>query len=110
MDIRVETLNNYDEILNIVDRLKKELIIKDLKLSQVMDDMRSVKAENEEKNAILRLLQEKSSEMSNGFEDNNMGGILDYSQNNNELYEGKSLIVEHINHLEESNGRRCRVL
>jgi len=103
MDIRVETLNNYDEILNIVDRLKEELIIKDLKLSQVMDDMRSIKAENEEKNVILQLLQEKYSEITNEFVDNNMGGILDYSQNNNELYEGKLLIVEHINHLEESN-------
>lgn len=111
-DIRVKTLNDYDEMLNYMDRFNEEVRIKDLKLSQAMDDMNSIKAENEEKNHIIQLLQEHIIEFSNEF-DNKMNGVFhNDSQDNNELHEGKSLILEHINQLEEFNvfdTEKCRL-
>lgn len=102
MDIRVKTLNNYDEILNSIDLFTEELYIKNLKISQLMDDLCSVKAENEEKNGIIQLLKDKSSKYSNEYVDKNLDDRLDCSQYDNELYEGKLLISEQINQLVES--------
>ncbi|XP_060850106.1 girdin homolog [Rhopalosiphum padi] len=100
MNIRVKTLNNYDEILNSVDKLKEELHIKDLKISQLKDEIYSM---NEEKNIQLHLLRENLSEFPKELIDENYDGTFDNLQNNNELYEGKMLITEQINQIQGSS-------
>ncbi|CAI6362472.1 unnamed protein product [Macrosiphum euphorbiae] len=39
MNIRVKTLNNYDEVLQSLEKLKEKLYIKDLKISQLKDEL-----------------------------------------------------------------------
>lgn len=98
-NIRVKTLLFYDAILNSLDKLKDELLIKNLKISQLMDDLSSVKAENEKKNSIIQLMQERHTELKGNFLDSRSNGINE----NDELYEGKFLIAEQINQLEGNN-------
>uniref|UniRef100_A0A2S2N7Q7 Uncharacterized protein n=1 Tax=Schizaphis graminum TaxID=13262 RepID=A0A2S2N7Q7_SCHGA len=100
MNIRVKTLNNYDEILNSVEKLKVELYIKDLKISQLKDKIYSM---NEEKNIQLHSLRENLSEFPKELIDENFDGTFDNLQNNNELYEGKILITEQINQIQGSS-------
>jgi len=90
-------LSNYDEILQSVEKLKEELYIKDLKISQLNDDIFSI---NEEKNIQLQVLHENLAEFPEKCMDQSVHGALDSSQNNNELYEGKMLIAEHINQIQ----------
>lgn len=101
INIRVNALNNYDEILNKIDKFKEELIIKDLKISQLKMDINSIKVKNTKYKDGVQLVQ--CSEFSNESLDKNFNSSLDDSQSYNELYEGKMLIVEEINQLEESN-------
>lgn len=89
---------NFDDILNHLERFKEELFIKDLKFSQLMDDMNMIKAENEKKNDIIQLLQDKYSEYSNELLDVNINSEF-YDSQKNEIYEGKLLIVEQIKQL-----------
>ncbi|XP_025195026.1 centrosomal protein of 63 kDa-like [Melanaphis sacchari] len=98
MNIRVKTLSNYDEILHNVEKLKEELYIKDLKISQLKDEIYSV---NKEQNTVvpLQLLHENLSEFPKELIDE-FHGTFDNSQNNNELYEGKMLIAEQINQIQ----------
>lgn len=99
MNIRVKTLNNYDEILHGVEKLKEELYIKDLKISQLKDDMYTI---NEEKNIQLQQLRENVSEFSKEFINENFHGAFKSPEYKNELYEGKMLITEKINQIQES--------
>lgn len=100
-NIRTTISNNYDDILNDLERFKDELFIKDLRFSQLMDDMCLIKAENEEKNCTIQMLQEKYSEFAHEYIDVNLKCAFDDSQNT-ELYEGKLLILEQINQLNGS--------
>lgn len=101
INICVKTLNNYDEILSFIDKFKEELYIKNLKISQLLDDLCLIKAENKEKNDFTCLLQKQNSDFSHKFVDKSLINILDHnSQHNNELYKGKMLIIEQINQLE----------
>ncbi|KAL4108254.1 hypothetical protein QTP88_018485 [Uroleucon formosanum] len=93
MNIRVKTLNNYNEILRCIEKLKEELYIKDLKISQLEDEIYSI---NKEKNIQLQLLHENVFK----FPDQNFHSAFDYTQNNNELYESKMLIVKQINQIQ----------
>lgn len=97
MDIREITLNNYDEILQSVEKFKEELYIKDLKISQLNDDLRSI---NEEKNIQLQLLHDNLADFPEKCIDQNVNGAFECS--NNELYEGKMLIAEQINQIQGS--------
>lgn len=99
-DMRVETLNNYNEILNTIDKFKDEILIKNLKISQLMDDKRLIQAENEKNNGILQLLQKNFPGFSNELIDFHLEDTSNDSLKNNELYKGKSLIAEQINQLE----------
>lgn len=97
-----ETISkNFDDIFNHLERFKEELFIKDLKFSQLIDDMYLIKAENEEKDGIIKLLQEKYSEYSNELIDVNINSDFNDSQKS-EIYEGKLLIVEQIKQLNGS--------
>lgn len=98
-NIRVKTLLFYDAILNSLDKFKDELLIKNLKISQLMDDVNTIKAENEKKNCIIQLLREQHSEPNHELLDTKSNGV----NKNDELYEGKRLIAEQINQLEENN-------
>lgn len=98
-NIRIKTLQFYDAILNSLDKLKDELLIKNLKVSQLMDDISSIKAENEKKNDIIQLLREQHSAPNYEQLDTKFNGV----NKNDELYEGKLLIAEQINQLEENN-------
>jgi len=106
-------LSNYDEILQSVEKLKEELYIKDLKISQLKDDICSI---NEEKNIQLQVLHENLAEFPEKFIDQSVHGAFDCSQNNNELYEGKMLIAEHINQIqgttdfESENHKLCDLI
>lgn len=102
-NIRVETLSNYDEILHSVDKFKEELFIKDLKIAQLMDDMRLTNKDNEEKNCIIQLLRENCTKFPNELVYKNFNGAFDCSQNNNELYESKLLIADQINQIQGSS-------
>jgi len=97
MNIRVKTLNNYDEILHSVDKLKEEMYIKDLKISQLKDEICSI---NEERDLQLQLLRENLTEFP---KHHNLDDEFDYSQINNELHEGKMLIAEQINQIQGSS-------
>ncbi|XP_060874151.1 centrosomal protein of 112 kDa-like [Metopolophium dirhodum] len=97
MNIRLSTLNNYDEILQSVEKLKEGLYIKDLKISQLEDEI--LYSINEEKYIQLQLLHENVFQ----FPDQNFHDAFDYTQNNNELYEGKMLIAEQINQIQGSS-------
>ncbi|XP_029346577.1 uncharacterized protein LOC100571814 [Acyrthosiphon pisum] len=97
MNIRLKMLNNYDEILQSVENLKEGLFIKDLKISQLEDEI--LYSNNEEKYIQLQLLHENVFQ----FPDQNFHDALDYTQNNNELYEGKNLIAEQINQIQGSS-------
>jgi len=99
MDIRVKTLNNYDEILQSVEKLNEELYIKDLKISQLKDELCSV---NEEKNMQLQLLHDNLAGFPEKCMDQKVHDAFECSQNNNELYEGKMLIAEQINQIQGS--------
>lgn len=89
MNIRVQTLNNCNEI--------------NLKLSELTDGINSIKVENQEKSGIIQLLREKL-EFFNELDDKNFKDEANDSQNSDyELYEGKLLISEQINQLEESS-------
>lgn len=95
------TLNNYDEILNFIDKLKEELYIKNLKISQLINDVCLIKAEHKGKNEFTHLLHKQNSDVFDTFEDKNLFNVLDHnSQNNNELYKGKIFIIEQIKQLE----------
>lgn len=96
-----KTLNNYDEILNFIDKFKEELYIKNLKISQLLDDICLIKAENKDKNDPTHLLQKQNTDFYHTFLDKSLVNFMDHnSQNNNELYKGKIFIVEQINQLE----------
>ncbi|CAI6360228.1 unnamed protein product [Macrosiphum euphorbiae] len=97
MDIRMTMLNNYDEILQSVEKLKEGLHIKDLKISQLGDEI--LYSINEEKYMQLQLFHENVFQ----FPDQNFHDAFDYTQNNNELYEGKMLIAEQINQIQGSS-------
>jgi len=101
MNIRLTTLNNYHEILQSVEMLKEGMYIKDLKISQLEDEI--LNSINEEKYIQQQLLHENVFQ----FPDQNFhGAYFDYTQNNNELYElyeGKMLIAEQINQIQESS-------
>lgn len=88
--IRVETLNGCDELLNTVDKLKEEIIVKDTKMSDLTDDIHSIKAENDEKNANARLYEYRLS--------------IELENTKNELHQGKCLIARQINRLEGRYG------
>jgi len=103
MDIRVKTINNYDEILNNIHKSQEEQCIKNLKISQLMEDICLMKQENEKKDNIIQCLREQLSEYSQGALDNNVNCVFDDSKINDELYEGKLLIAEEINQFEGSN-------
>ncbi|KAL5233371.1 hypothetical protein ACI65C_000781 [Semiaphis heraclei] len=106
-------LSNYDEILQSVEKLKEELYIKDLKISQLKDDICSI---NEEKNIQLQVLHGNLAEFPEKFIDQSVHSAFDCSQNNNELYEGKMLIAEHINQIqgttdfESENHKLCDLI
>lgn len=106
MNIRVETLRNYDEIINSVDKLKEGINFKDIEISGLHDDFRAIKAENEEKNGVIQLFREHLStelmDANTNFYDDQKE--FDVSENNEELNDGKLLIVELINQLDEGSG------
>lgn len=99
--IRETISKNFDDIFNHLERFKDELFIKELKFSQLIEDMYLIKAENEEKNGIIQLLQEKYSEFSNESVYVNINRVFDDSKKS-EIYEGKLLIVEQIKQLNGS--------
>jgi len=97
MNIRLKTFNNYDEILQSLEKLKEELYIKDLKISQLEDEI--IYSIDEEKKIQKQLLHENAFKLP----DQNFHGVFDYTQNNNELYESKMLIAEKINQIKGSS-------
>eukprot|EP00102_Acyrthosiphon_pisum_P008459 XP_003245130.2 PREDICTED: GRIP and coiled-coil domain-containing protein 2-like isoform X2 [Acyrthosiphon pisum] len=99
MNIRVKTLNNYDEVLQSLEKLKEKLCIKDLKISQLKDELCFI---NEEKKNKLQLLHKNLSEFPEKLIDQNVHDAFDCSQNNDELYKGKMLIAEQINQIQGS--------
>lgn len=105
MNIRMKTLRNYDEIINSVDKLKEGIIFKDIEISGLHDDFRAIKAEKEEKNGVIQLFREHLStelDATTNFYDDQKE--FDVSENNEELNDGKLLIAELINQLDEGSG------
>lgn len=95
---RILVLNHYDEILDSLNILKQELEIKDLKITQLKDDINLLKTKNEEQNSITEIIGIKEFSYDLGGE--YLNGLLDNSQNRNELNEEcKLLIAEEINQL-----------
>ncbi|XP_060872391.1 repetitive organellar protein-like [Metopolophium dirhodum] len=99
VNIRDKTLNNYDEVLQSLEKFKEKLYIKDLKISQLKDKLCLI---NEEKKNKLQLLHKNLSEFPEKLIDQNVHDAFDCSRNNDELYEGKMLITEQINQIQGS--------
>lgn len=100
---RILVINHYDEILDSLDRLKQELEIKELKITQLSDDINLLKTRKEKQNNIKEIFEGRITEFSDDLESEYFDGILyDDYQNRNELNEGKLLIAEEINHLRGS--------
>lgn len=105
VNIRVNTLNNYDEILSNIDSLKEQLIIKDQKISNLTDELYLVKAENINNNNTVKFLEEKFIQFSceSNWEDEKFNISFNKPQNDNELHESKLLILEQINQFDKYN-------
>ncbi|VVC28393.1 Hypothetical protein CINCED_3A002957 [Cinara cedri] len=101
MNLRVQTLRNYDEIINSVDKLKEDIIVKDIKISDLNENLRSIQ---EEKNRIIHLVQEQfSTELVNTTNFSDDHEEFGDSRKNEELYNGKLLISVLINQLDEGS-------
>lgn len=76
--IRVKSLNNCKEILNTVEILKEEIVVKDTKISGLMDEIHTIKTENDEKFTNVQLFHEKL--------------FIELVNTKNELYQGNLIL------------------
>lgn len=95
LNIRVKTLSNYDEIINSVDKLKEDIFVKDIKISDLIKDFRSIKIEYD---SIIKLFQEHLSTKSS-----NTNFYTDHEIFDEELNNSKLLIAELIKQLDEGS-------
>lgn len=76
---------NQAETSYTIDKFKEKIRVRDTKISDLTNDIHSIQAENDEKNATVRLLQEK------------------LENTKQELCQGKVLIAGQVNRLEGRN-------
>ncbi|VVC41316.1 Hypothetical protein CINCED_3A005292 [Cinara cedri] len=86
LKIQEESSNRYNEVINAVNKLKEEIIVKNTTISDLTNDIYLANAKTNEKYANEQIVQKKLS--------------IDLTNINNELYEGKCLISGHISQME----------